>query len=58
MLEGLTGPGEWAVNMTTGKIYLWPIGDEPGENIYAPGLRELIRVEGEIDFDGPGESAW
>ena len=53
VLEGLTSPGEWAVNMIAGKIYYWPTGDEPGDEIYAPCLREFIRVEGEIDFDGP-----
>ena len=53
VLEGLTSPGEWAVNMREGRIYLWPHNDEPGEEIYAPCLKELIRVEGEIDIDGP-----
>ncbi len=47
VLEGLDEPGEWVLNTTTKKLYLWPTGDEPGANIVAPALREYIRVEGE-----------
>ena len=53
VLEVLDEPGEWVVNTQTRKIYLWPTGDKPSENIVAPKLTELIRVEGDIDYDGP-----
>ena len=53
VLEGLDTPGEWVLNTKEGKLYLWPLGDEPGESIYAPCLRELIRIEGNIDIQGP-----
>jgi len=51
VLEALDSPGEWVANTREGKLYLWPTDDEPSD-IYAPCLRELIRVEGNIDFDG------
>ena len=56
VLEALDNPGEWVLNTQEGKLYLWPTGDEPGDNIMAPCLRELIRVEGDIDFDGPTDT--
>ena len=40
------------LNTHTHKLYLWPRADKP-EGILAPRLRELIRVEGKIDVDGP-----
>ena len=54
-LEGLDEPGEWVVNTQTRKIYLWP--RDPARNgsprgILAPSTSELIRVEGEIDYEG------
>lgn len=51
-LEALTKPGEWVLNTKTRKLYLWPTGDDPGDEICAPSLLEFIRVEGDIDFDG------
>ncbi len=56
ILEGLDEPGEWVVNTKTRKIYLWP--RDRGRNgsprgILAPTTSELIRVEGEIDYEGP-----
>lgn len=53
VLEALDRPGEWVVDSVAGKVYLWPHGDKPGDNIWAPALNELVRVEGEIDYDGP-----
>jgi len=50
-LEFLDRPGAWAVDTRVGKIYLWPLEEEPGDNIQVPGLTEMIRVEG----DEPGE---
>jgi hypothetical protein len=47
VIEGLDEPGEWVVNTKTGKLYLWPVDDKPGDDIVAPALREYIRVEGE-----------
>jgi hypothetical protein len=53
VLEGLDSPGEWVLNTQEGKLYLWPLGDEPGETIFAPCLRELFRIEGDVDVQGP-----
>ncbi|MHC4361026.1 MAG: right-handed parallel beta-helix repeat-containing protein, partial [Planctomycetota bacterium] len=53
VFEALDEPGEWVLNMQERKVYLWPIGSKPGEDILAPCLKELIRVEGRIDYDGP-----
>jgi hypothetical protein len=54
-MEALDEAGEWVIDSKKGKIYLWPAHpDENGapEGILAPTLSELIRVEGEIDYDG------
>ncbi|HET6324479.1 MAG TPA: right-handed parallel beta-helix repeat-containing protein [Planctomycetaceae bacterium] len=53
LLEALDEPGEWVFSAAERKIYLWPKGERPGEGIVAPGLTELIKVEGKIDYDGP-----
>ena len=53
ILEALDQPGEWVFNSAQRKIYFWPNSDQPGENIVAPRLTELLRVEGKIDYDGP-----
>ena len=55
VLEGLDAPGRWAVNTRQGKVTLWPSGASPGEKIMAPCLRELIRIEGDIDIKGPAD---
>ncbi len=52
VLEVLDQPGEWAVNLKERMVYLWPRGTAPGENIVAPKLTELLRVEGAIDEVG------
>jgi hypothetical protein len=52
-LDVLDQPGEWVVNNRERTIYFWPPGDQPGENIVASRLTELVRVEGAIDYDGP-----
>lgn len=52
-LEELDEPGEWVLNTKEGKLYLWPRSDTP---VLAPRLTELIRVEGEIDKDGPTDT--
>ncbi len=46
VLEALDSPGEWVLNTREGKLYLWPENNRPGDNIVAPCLRELFRVEG------------
>ena len=56
IIEGLDEPGEWTVNTKTRKIYLWPsdpASDGSPRGILAPSTTELIRIEGEIDYDGP-----
>ena len=50
--EGMTEPGRWMVNTQQRKIYYWPADGRPGEDIVAPALRELIRVEGVNDAKG------
>ena len=50
VVEQLDQPGEWALNTKEGKIYLWPRNDSP---VMAPQLIEYIRVEGNVDKQGP-----
>jgi hypothetical protein len=53
VLEELDEPGEWVLNSKQGKVYLWPRDESP---VVAPQLIELIRVEGEIDKQGPEDT--
>lgn len=53
VLEELDQPGEWVLNTKEGKVYLWPRSKSPA---VAPQLIELIRVEGEIDKEGPKDT--
>ena len=46
VLEVLDEPGEWVLDTRRGKLYLWPRGNKPGDNIVAPRFRELVKVEG------------
>jgi hypothetical protein len=50
VLEELDEPGEWVLNSKEGKVYLWP---RSTSKVFAPKLLELIRVEGNIDKEGP-----
>ena len=50
-LDGIREKGNWAVNTKTKELYLWPASDT--NNIYAPSLKEFIRIEGNIDYWGP-----
>ena len=50
VLEELDEPGEWALNTKEGKVYLWPRSDGP---VLRPQLQELIRIEGDVDKEGP-----
>ena len=53
VIDFLDKPGRWVLNTQEGKLYYWPESGRPSENIVAPFLRELIRVEGKINYDGP-----
>ena len=55
VFDVLDRPGEWVLDSQTATLYLWPVGDEPGTEIVAPVLTELVRVEGRIDYDGPSD---
>ncbi len=50
--EFLDEPGEWVYDSDSKKLYLWPKSGKPGD-IVAPKLVEYIRIEGDIDYDGP-----
>ncbi len=49
----LDEPGEWVYVEKERKLYLWPRNGKPSSDIKVPKLTELIRVEGNIDYDGP-----
>ena len=53
IFEALNKPGEWVLDSENKKIYLWPKGEKPGDDIVAPLLTELIKVEGEINYNDP-----
>ena len=53
VLDELDEPGEWVLNTKQGKVYLWPRSGDAPQGILAPGLRELVRIEGTIDNNGP-----
>lgn len=51
---GMRVPGNWVLDKENRLLYLWPEENSaPGNDIVAPRLIELIRVEGEINYDGP-----
>lgn len=52
VLDVLDEPGEWCINTRERKVYLWARDSKKPEGIAAPLLRELIRVEGQIDKRG------
>ncbi|MFR9650863.1 MAG: right-handed parallel beta-helix repeat-containing protein [Rikenellaceae bacterium] len=49
-IDYLDEPGEWCVDTYKGKIYYWSEDGEPKE-IYAPMMREIIKVEGKVRYD-------
>lgn len=55
-LEVLDEPGEWVLDTSKDLLYFWPPGDTPGDDIVVPALTELIRVEGNIDYEGPKDT--
>lgn len=57
VLEALDEPGEWVLDAAARKLYLWPpAGKQPGDDVVAPRLTELIRVEGQIEYAGPSDT--
>ena len=56
-IEDLTKPGDWVYDADHRQIILWPVGDKPSDEIVAPLLTELVRVEGNIDYAGPKDEA-
>ncbi|MGB7346821.1 MAG: right-handed parallel beta-helix repeat-containing protein [Pirellulaceae bacterium] len=52
-LEELDEPGEWVLNTKEGKVYLWP---RTASTVVAPQLTELVRIEGNIDKEGPKDT--
>jgi hypothetical protein len=50
VFEALDEPGEWVLNTKEQKLYLWPRGKSP---VLYPQLQELVRVEGDVDKEGP-----
>lgn len=52
-IEFLDEPGEWVSDPENGRIYLWPRDDTKPAGIAAGRLTEIVRVEGDIDMDGP-----
>jgi len=55
VLEVLDEPGEWVLDPEKAVLYLWPLGDRPGDDVSIPLLTEMVRVEGRIDYDGPDD---
>ncbi len=55
-VECIDHPGEWVLDASSKRIYLWPRGARPSEHIVAPKLSELLRVEGKINYDGPTDA--
>jgi Right handed beta helix region len=52
-LEDLDEPGEWIFDAENRRLILWPKSSTPSENIVAPRLTELVRIEGDIDYAAP-----
>ena len=53
---GLDEAGEWVYDADEGLLYYWPLdGKKPGNDIVVPQLIEMIRVEGQIDYNGPAD---
>ncbi|RYE18422.1 MAG: right-handed parallel beta-helix repeat-containing protein, partial [Sphingobacteriales bacterium] len=51
---GLNSPGKWLFDKDANLLYYWPAdGIKPGNDIVYPSLVEFIRIEGEINYDGP-----
>ncbi len=51
----IQNPGDWAVDTKKGKLYYYP-QDENDLNVAWPTLKELIKIEGDIDFAGANDT--
>lgn len=51
-LELLNQPGEWYEDLTTGKLYYWPLDnqDMAKAEVIAPNLETLVQLTGSADF--------
>ncbi|MCP4259168.1 MAG: hypothetical protein GY774_16920 [Planctomycetes bacterium] len=49
--EGLTRPGQWYLDRSTGKVVYWPLHDEDmiKAEAFAPTIESIIRIEGTKD---------
>ncbi len=53
VLAELDAPGEWVSHPEEGKIYYWPLDDQEPLDVIFPLVTEIVRIEGDIDYDGP-----
>lgn len=53
VLDELDEPGEWVLNTKEDKVYLWRRNES---TVVSPSLTELIRIEGDIDKQGPTDT--
>ncbi|MBS3762287.1 MAG: right-handed parallel beta-helix repeat-containing protein [Planctomycetes bacterium] len=51
--EGMTAPGRWFLDGRLGRLYFWPRGEEPGQDIRAARTREVIQIDGGEQPDRP-----
>ena len=56
VLEVLDEPGEWVLDVEKARLYLWPEGRRPADDIAIPVLTGLVRVEGRIDDKAPRDT--
>ena len=56
LFEALDRPGEWVLDYNERRLYYWPESGTPGDDIVAPVLTELVRVEGHLDYEGPEDT--
>ncbi|MDQ8183489.1 right-handed parallel beta-helix repeat-containing protein [Pelagicoccus sp. SDUM812005] len=54
-VDHLDTPGEWALDSRQGVLYYWPKSGKPGNQVVAPALNELVRVEGVNDPSASGD---
>ncbi len=53
---GLDEAGEWVYDADEALLYYWPEdGKNPGDDIVVPQLIEMVRIEGQIDYDEPSD---
>lgn len=44
----IDSPGEWALDTSTGRLWIWPENDQSPKNVSAPQCTELFLIEGKI----------